>query len=89
MHSLRLNEKLAPSFTPGESVPTDPLPPDVLLVEAEPAIADTLIYSLTAVGCALHQVTTLALARARLVEAISALVVLDLGLPDGSGLDLS
>ena len=69
-------------------MPIDPLPLDVLLVEDEPAIADTLIYSLTAVGCAVHHVTTLALARARLVDAMPALVVLDIGLPDGSGLDL-
>ena len=57
-------------------------------MEDEPAIADTLIYSLTAAGCAVHHVTTLALARARLIKTMPALIVLDLGLPDGSGLDL-
>ena len=68
-------------------MPTD-TPPEILLVEDEPAIADTLIYSLTAAGCTVHHAATLALARAALARSIPALVVLDLGLPDGSGLDL-
>lgn len=64
------------------------LPPDILLVEDEPAIADTLIYSLTGAGCGVHHVATLAAARSYLGTSMPALVVLDLGLPDGSGLDL-
>jgi two-component system catabolic regulation response regulator CreB len=69
-------------------MPPDPLPPDILLVEDEPAIADTLIYSLTAAGFVVQHVPTLAAARSYLNTAMPALVVLDLGLPDGSGLDL-
>ena len=80
--------KLAPRFTLDALMTPDTPPPDILLVEDEPAIADTLIYSLTAVGCAVHHVATLAQARAHLIHATPALVVLDLGLPDGSGLDL-
>ncbi len=66
----------------------DTLSSDILLVEDEPAIADTLIYSLTAAGFAVHHVAALASARAYLINGMPALVVLDLGLPDGSGLDL-
>jgi two-component system, OmpR family, catabolic regulation response regulator CreB len=79
--------KLVVNFTTIASMPTE-IAPNILLVEDEPAIADTLIYSLGTMGCAVHHVATLALARGHLAHALPALVVLDLGLPDGSGLDL-
>ena len=80
--------KLAPVFTFNALMTPDASPLDILLVDDEPAIADTLIYSLMAAGFAVHHVSTLASARSHLINATPALVVLDLGLPAGSGLDL-
>ncbi|GDY15113.1 DNA-binding response regulator [Planctomycetota bacterium] len=60
--------------------------PSVLLVEDEPAIADAATWALRRDGNVVVATTTVAEATAHLAGA--DLVVLDLGLPDGNGLDL-
>ena len=60
----------------------------VLIVEDEIAIADTLLYALHAAGLLASHAATLADARRLLVQSVPSLIILDLGLPDGSGLDL-
>ncbi len=60
----------------------------VLLVEDEPAIAETLVYAFESEGFAAVWVTTGREALARLAASTPALVVLDVGLPDTSGLDV-
>lgn len=62
--------------------------PDILLVEDEDAIAQTLIYALSTDGFAPTHVRLLAEARAALRKMPPALLILDVGLPDGSGFDL-
>lgn len=62
--------------------------PQVLVVEDEPAIAESVAYAL---GRAQFEATTagsLEQARHRLEESTVSLVVLDLMLPDGSGFEL-
>lgn len=61
---------------------------NILLVEDEDAIAQTLIYALSTDGFAPTHVRMLAEARAALEETKPALAILDVGLPDGSGFDL-
>ena len=60
----------------------------ILIVEDEPAIADTLIYALKTEGFAPEWCTTGGAALAALAVGGFALVVLDVGLPDGSGFDV-
>ncbi len=60
----------------------------VLIVEDEIAIADTLLYALRAAGLLAAHAATLADARAMMLQSVPSLIILDLGLPDGSGLDL-
>ncbi|HEY0968744.1 MAG TPA: two-component system response regulator CreB [Opitutaceae bacterium] len=63
--------------------------PRILLVEDEPAIADTLLYALRTEGFAPEWHSTGNKALAALEKgAEPALVVLDVGLPDVSGFDL-
>lgn len=76
---------LGPSPLALESFP--PVPPKILIIEDEPAIADTLVYALKTEGfepqwCATGEAGLAALSRQNF-----ALVVLDIGLPDGSGFD--
>jgi two-component system, OmpR family, catabolic regulation response regulator CreB len=61
--------------------------PTLLLVEDEPAIADTLVFALSQAGLHVAHAATLAAARASWLNAVADIVLLDLGLPDGSGLD--
>ncbi len=63
-------------------------PAAVLVVEDESAISQFLCASLSAAGLQPRAAGTLAQARAELARAPCALVVLDLGLPDGDGVDL-
>src|SRR5882724_4312478 len=61
---------------------------NILIIEDEPSIADTLIYALQTEGFAPEWCAT---GRAGLVALAAkpfALVVLDVGLPDGSGFDV-
>lgn len=63
-----------------------PLP--ILIIEDEPAIADTLLYALKTEGFAPEWCATGRAGLAALGAKPFALVVLDVGLPDGSGFDL-
>ena len=62
--------------------------PSILVIEDEPAIADTLLYALKTEGFAPEWCSTGRAGLAALAEKKFTLVVLDIGLPDGSGLDV-
>ena len=59
----------------------------ILLVDDEPAITESLAFALGRGGFEALSASTLAEADARLAEASPALIILDLMLPDGNGLD--
>ena len=61
--------------------------PLILVVEDEPAIADTILYSLRTEGFDSDWHTTVGGARTALAQRTFALAVLDIGLPDGSGFE--
>jgi two-component system catabolic regulation response regulator CreB len=60
----------------------------ILIVEDEPAIADTLVYALKTEGFLPEWCATGRAGLAALASKPFALVVLDVGLPDGSGFDV-
>ena len=60
----------------------------ILIIEDEPAIADTLVYALKTEGFAPEWCATGRAGLAALAAKPFALVVLDVGLPDGSGFDV-
>src|SRR5881296_319100 len=60
----------------------------ILIVEDEPAIADTLVYALRTEGFAPEWCATGRAGLAALAAKEFALVVLDIGLPDGSGFEV-
>lgn len=60
----------------------------ILIIEDEPAIADTLVYALKTEGFAPEWCATGAAGLAALAKKSFALVVLDVGLPDGSGFEV-
>lgn len=60
----------------------------ILLVEDEPAIAEVVAFALTSEGFQVVWRTLAREAEAELATAPHDLVILDLGLPDGSGLEL-
>jgi len=60
----------------------------IIVVEDEPAIADAIDYALRSDGLLVERVSTLAAARAAWQRQPADLIVLDVGLPDGSGFDL-
>lgn len=62
--------------------------PVILVVEDEPAIADTLVYALRSEGYAPHWAATAAAGIADFRRLKPALVILDVGLPDASGFDV-
>lgn len=62
--------------------------PRILIVEDEPAIADTLLYALKTEGFDPEWCATGRAGVAALAAKPFALVVLDVGLPDGSGFDV-
>ena len=72
-------------------MPPQPAPaaerPRILVVEDEPAIADTILYALRTEGFEPEWLTTVGAARDALARRTFALAVLDIGLPDGSGFD--
>jgi two-component system catabolic regulation response regulator CreB len=59
----------------------------ILLIEDEPAIADTLVYALRTEGFQPEWRTTGGEGLAAIQSSDVALVILDIGLPDGSGLE--
>ncbi|MEO7413423.1 MAG: two-component system response regulator CreB [Opitutaceae bacterium] len=61
--------------------------PRILIIEDEPAIADTLIYALKTEGFVPEWCATGRAGLAALEKNDFALVVLDVGLPDGTGFD--
>ena len=61
--------------------------PHILIVEDEPAIADTLIYALTADGHSTHWTTLAGEAVAYLQDQGADLVIMDVGLPDQNGFE--
>ena len=63
------------------------MPLKILIIEDEPAIADTLVYALKTEGFEPHWCTTGQAGLAALATQEFALVVLDIGLPDGSGFE--
>lgn len=64
------------------------MPQNILIIEDEPAIADTLVYALKTEGFAPHWCTTGQAGLAALQAQPFALVVLDIGLPDGNGFEI-
>lgn len=62
--------------------------PRILIIEDEPAIADTLLYALKTEGFAPEWCATGRAGLTALAVKPFALVVLDVGLPDGSGFDV-
>lgn len=62
--------------------------PRVLIIEDEPAIADTLVYALKTDGFAPQWCATGAAGLAAIKNETFALVVLDVGLPDANGFEL-
>ncbi|HLF97181.1 MAG TPA: two-component system response regulator CreB [Methylococcaceae bacterium] len=60
----------------------------ILIVEDEPAIADTLIYALANEGYDPEHVSLAQAALSRLRSGDFALAILDVGLPDGNGFEL-
>ncbi len=60
----------------------------ILIIEDEPAIADTLLYALKTEGFAPEWCATGGAGLAALAVKNFALVVLDVGLPDGTGFDV-
>jgi two-component system catabolic regulation response regulator CreB len=61
--------------------------PPILIIEDEPAVADTLLYALRTEGFAPEWCATGRAGLAAVQARPFALVVLDVGLPDGSGFD--
>lgn len=62
--------------------------PKILVVEDEPAIAETIEYALRTDGCEVTCLQTGVPALALLAETVVDLVILDIGLPDISGTEL-
>lgn len=62
--------------------------PTILIIEDEPAIVDAIVYALRTDGFETACAATGREGLDRLAAAAPALVVLDIGLPDGSGFDL-
>ncbi len=60
----------------------------ILLLEDDPAIAGTVAFALQREGFAVDHVLLVGAARSGVAAAPPALAILDVGLPDGSGLDL-
>src|SRR5690349_7024280 len=60
----------------------------VLLLEDDPAIARTVAFALQREGFEVEHVLLVRAARERLAAQPADLAILDVGLPDGSGLDL-
>ncbi|MDD2769310.1 MAG: two-component system response regulator CreB [Methylococcus sp.] len=64
------------------------MPKRILIVEDEPAIADTLVYALADAGFEPVHAELARTAIARLKSEAFSLAIFDVGLPDGDGFDL-
>ena len=62
--------------------------PRILLLEDDPAIAGTVVFALQREGFEVEHALLAGAARASVAAALPALAILDVGLPDGSGLDV-
>ena len=62
--------------------------PRILLLEDDPAIAGTVSFALQREGFEVEHVLLSGAARQSVAAGVPALAILDVGLPDGSGLDL-
>lgn len=60
----------------------------ILVVDDDPAVSDLLVRALERDGHTLTTASTAARARVELVEKQADVIVLDVGLPDGSGIEL-
>ncbi|MDN3919079.1 two-component system response regulator CreB [Roseateles violae] len=60
----------------------------ILLLEDDPAIAETIAFALRREGFELEHYGWLQQLRERLARGLPELLILDIGLPDGNGLDL-
>jgi len=60
----------------------------ILLLEDDPAIAGTVAFALQREGWSVDHVLLVGAARAGVMAELPALAILDVGLPDGSGLEL-
>ena len=60
----------------------------ILLLEDDPAIAGTVAFALQREGWSVEHVLLCGAARESVAAGPPALAILDVGLPDGSGLDL-
>ena len=60
----------------------------ILLLEDDPAIAGTVVFALQREGFVVDHVLLAGAARASVAASAPALAILDVGLPDGNGLDL-
>lgn len=61
---------------------------NIIIIEDEPAIADTLVHVLEMDGFSVHWFTTAGEGLAFLQQNAAELLVLDVGLPDGNGFEL-
>lgn len=64
------------------------MPPHILLLEDEPAIADTLLYALRGEGFEVTHVRLVSDALAAFRTQAPDLAILDVGVPDGNGFDV-
>ena len=62
--------------------------PQILLLEDEPAIADTLLYALRSEGFAVTHVQLAREALAAFATQPPDIAILDVGVPDGNGFDV-
>ncbi len=75
-------------MSPDLSAPSAHAAPPILVIEDEPAIADTITYALQTEGFAPRWCATAGAGLAALREQTPALLVLDVGLPDANGFEL-
>ena len=64
------------------------MPQKILIIEDEPDIRETLVYNLSREGYDILSASSLLEARSQIESNTFSLILLDLMLPDGSGLDL-
>lgn len=85
---VRSTARAAPAQAAAGESPCAPQPLEVLIVEDNPDSAEALSLLLETLGHRVETVTTVAGARRALAQRRFDVVVSDIGLPDGSGLDV-